>query len=52
MTATIEKLLESYKPQSKVEYKNAIHEIMQELALLGLWRAKFFDTAAFMGAPP
>lgn len=49
MSSTIEELLESYKPKSRNEYKNAIHEIMQELALLGLWRAKFFEHAAFYG---
>ena len=49
MTASIENLLLNYKPKSKNEYQNAIHEIMQEIALLGLWRAKFFDHAAFYG---
>src|SRR3989338_5550753 len=49
MTATIEGLLENYQPKSKNEYENAIHEIMQEIALLGLWRAKFFEHAAFYG---
>ena len=49
MTATIESLLENYNPKSKNEYENAIHEIMQEIALLGLWRAKFFEHAAFYG---
>lgn len=49
MTATIEAMLENYAPKSKNEYENAIHEIMQELALLGLWRAKFFEHAAFYG---
>ena len=28
---------------------NALREIMQSLALLGLWRAKFFEHAAFYG---
>lgn len=28
---------------------NAVREIMQSLALLGLWRAKFFEHAAFYG---
>lgn len=49
MTATIESLLEYYRPKSKNEYVNALHEIMQEIALLGLWRAKFFEHAAFYG---
>jgi len=49
MSITIEKLLENYKPKSRVDYKNAIYEIMQELALVGLWRSKFFDHAVFYG---
>lgn len=49
MTATVESLLENYHPKSKNEYENAIHEIMQEIALMGLWRAKFFEHAAFYG---
>jgi predicted nucleotidyltransferase component of viral defense system len=49
MTAVIENLLEKYKALTRTEFKNAIHEIMQEIALLGLWRAKFFDQAAFYG---
>jgi predicted nucleotidyltransferase component of viral defense system len=49
MTATIETLLEKYKLHSKEAYENAIHEIMQEIALLGLWRAHFFEHAAFYG---
>ncbi len=49
MTATIESLLKNYNPKSKSDYENAIQEIMQEIALLGMWRAKFFDHAAFYG---
>lgn len=49
MTMTIENLLESYTLRSKTEYENAIQEIMQELSLMGLWRAKFFEHAAFYG---
>ena len=49
MTKIIEELLENYHLSSKQEYEGAIHEIMQELALLGLWRAKFFEHAAFYG---
>lgn len=49
MTAIVEDLLENYSPKTKYDYENAIHEIMQEIALLGLWRAKFFEHAAFYG---
>jgi predicted nucleotidyltransferase component of viral defense system len=49
MTTTIESLLENYTLESKNEYENAIQEIMQEISLMGLWRAKFFEHAAFYG---
>lgn len=49
MTNTIESLLKSYNPKSKIEYENAIQEIIQEISLLGLWRSKFFEHAAFYG---
>ncbi len=49
MTTTVESLLENYNPKSKNEYENAIQEIMQEISLMGLWRAKFFEHAAFYG---
>ncbi|HEX4045559.1 MAG TPA: nucleotidyl transferase AbiEii/AbiGii toxin family protein, partial [Gammaproteobacteria bacterium] len=31
------------------DYINALKEIFQEIALLGLWRAKFYEKAAFYG---
>lgn len=49
MTTTVERLLENYTPKSKTDYENALQEIMQEIALMGLWRAKFFEHAAFYG---
>lgn len=49
MTTTIESLLGNYTPKTKNEYENAIQEIMQEISLMGLWRAKFFEHAAFYG---
>ena len=49
MTNTIESLLKNYNPKSKTEYENAIQEIIQEISLLGLWRSKFFEHAAFYG---
>lgn len=42
-------MLESYKCESCDDYENALKEIMQEIALLGLWRAKFFEHALFYG---
>lgn len=49
MTSTVEGMLKNYNPHSKNEYEGAIQEIMQELALMGLWRSKFFEHAAFYG---
>lgn len=49
MKTVVEELLENYHPKSKNDYINAIQEIIQEIALLGLWRSKFFEHAAFYG---
>lgn len=42
-------LLGRYQPQSTNDYQNAVREIVQEIALLGLWRTSFYDHAAFYG---
>lgn len=49
MHSVIHTMLNKYKPQSSQDYINALKEIFQEVALLGLWRAKFFEHAAFYG---
>lgn len=49
MASPIESLLQGYSLQSPVETENALKEKMQEIALAGLARAKFFDKAAFYG---
>lgn len=49
MNAAILTMLQRYKCVTAQEYENALKEIMQEVALLGLWRSKFFDHAAFYG---
>jgi predicted nucleotidyltransferase component of viral defense system len=38
-----------YSPTTKIEKQNAIHEVMQEITLAALYRAGFFDRAAFYG---
>ncbi|MCH9628129.1 MAG: hypothetical protein S4CHLAM2_17820 [Chlamydiales bacterium] len=43
------RMLQRYDLSSLQDQKNAIKEIVQEIALLGLWRAKFFEKAAFYG---
>jgi hypothetical protein len=45
----IKEWLDSYKPANKQEALEALREIMQEIALAGLYRAGFFEKAAFYG---
>ena len=42
-------MLKRYQPKSLEEQEQALREIMQEIALVGLWRSKFFEHAAFYG---
>ncbi|MBE7497613.1 MAG: nucleotidyl transferase AbiEii/AbiGii toxin family protein [Verrucomicrobiaceae bacterium] len=49
MNAALQSLIDRYQPNTPQEWENALREIVQELALLGLWRAKFFEHAAFYG---
>lgn len=41
--------MDEYKPQNKGQAESALREIMQEVALAGLFRAGFFEKAAFYG---
>ena len=41
--------MSQHDPDSRGEFLIALREVMQSLALLGLWRAKFFHHAAFYG---
>jgi predicted nucleotidyltransferase component of viral defense system len=45
----IKEWLERYKPKNKEEAQAALREIMQEIALAGLYRSGFFEKAAFYG---
>jgi len=45
----IKEWLDSYKPANEQDAKDALREIMQEIALAGLYRAAFFEKAAFYG---
>lgn len=49
MNKFISDLISKYEPKNKNDYENALHEIIQELALVGLWRSKFFEVGAFYG---
>jgi predicted nucleotidyltransferase component of viral defense system len=49
MNTAIEQMLERYACQTRDDFVNALREILQQIALLGLWRGKFFEHAAFYG---
>ena len=49
MHEAIGRMLAKYEPKSVDDSIRALREIIQEVALLGLWRAKFFEHAAFYG---
>lgn len=49
MIEAVEQMLQKYNCSSEQDYINALKEIFQEIALLGLWRAKFYEKAAFYG---
>lgn len=49
MLDTVSLMLQKYHCQTLDDYINALKEIIQEIALLGLWRIKFFERAAFYG---
>lgn len=49
MTPAVQSMLSRYKCETDQGYVNALKEIIQEIALLGLWRSKFFEHAAFYG---
>lgn len=49
MHEAVRAMLGRYPCRTRDDYINALREILQELALLGLWRSKFFEHAAFYG---
>jgi predicted nucleotidyltransferase component of viral defense system len=49
MHEAVARMLTRYAPKSVDDSVRALREIIQEVALLGLWRAKFFEHAAFYG---
>lgn len=49
MISALRDMLDTYQPKTPSDYQNAAREIVQELALLGLWRGGFFEHAAFYG---
>lgn len=49
MQEAIKSMLNKYNCKNMNDYTDALREILQEIALLGLWRGKFFEKAAFYG---
>ena len=49
MNEAVGRMLDRYQCSSLQDYQLALREILQEIALLGLWRSKFFEKAAFYG---
>jgi len=47
--SVFDRMFSRYSPTTKVEKQNAIHEVMQEIALAGLYKSGFFNQAAFYG---
>lgn len=48
-TKILEQLLEPYSLKTSDDYANALKEVIQHVAMLGLWREKFFEHGAFYG---
>jgi predicted nucleotidyltransferase component of viral defense system len=49
MNPIFENMLSRYEIRTKEDYTNALHEVMQQTALAGLYRGGFFNHAAFYG---
>lgn len=49
MNKALEDMLRPYEPVTPLDWTHAIREVVQEIALLGLWRSGFFEQAAFYG---
>jgi predicted nucleotidyltransferase component of viral defense system len=49
MADLFKEMLSRYEKQTKDDELNAIHEVMQQITLAGLYRGGFFNNAAFYG---
>ncbi len=49
MDQGLKSLIDDYDLTTREDAENALKEVGQHLALLGLWRSKFFECAAFYG---
>lgn len=49
MMSSIQSMMERYQPQTAEAYRNALKEIVQEIALYGMSKSGFFQEGAFYG---
>jgi predicted nucleotidyltransferase component of viral defense system len=49
MNEAVRQMLAAYEINSVGDSLRSLREVIQEIALLGLWRSKFFEKAAFYG---
>src|SRR6266540_2906755 len=49
MNEAIRRMLQRYPTTTHADMQRALREILQEITLVGLWRGKFFEHAAFYG---
>lgn len=49
MNAALNTMLSRYSLSGPDDYLRALREVIQQICLLGLWRSKFFESAAFYG---
>jgi len=49
MSAVFDQMLSKYKIKTTDDELNALHEVMQQITLLALYRSGFYDKAAFYG---
>jgi len=49
MSAVFDQMLSRYEISTTEDKRNAIHEVMQQITLAGLYRVGFFEKAAFYG---
>lgn len=49
MNEAVKVMLSRYQNKTTSDHERALHEIIQEIALLGLWRGKFFEHATCYG---
>jgi predicted nucleotidyltransferase component of viral defense system len=49
MNEAVMRMLARYERRKVKDDVKALRKILQEIALLGLWRSRFFEKAAFYG---